>query len=159
MATIVVIYDSLTGNTEQMARAIAEGIERNGSVKSVLKKLGEPFSLSILLEAKGVVFGSPVHYAYVTQMMREFIRNLEEETKAGKLNLKGKIGAVFGSYGWDGGVAIERFEKVVSSLGLEVQPAFHMKIDLQPILSMRARSLEECSNFGSQLSKKVSLKL
>ena len=155
MATIIVIYDSVTGNTERMARAIAEGIDRNGSAKSFLKKLGEPFSLSILAEANGIVLGSPVHYAYVTQKMREFINNLEEEKEAGKIKFRGKIGAVFGSYGWDGGVAIERFEKVVSSLGLEVQPAFHMKIDLQPLPSMRSKSLEECRDFGSQISKKV----
>ena len=155
MATIVVIYDSVTGNTEGMARAIIEGIDSNSGVKSVIKKLGDPFSLSILGEANGIVLGSPVHYAYVTQKMKEFTENLKEEKKAGRLNFGDKIGAVFGSYGWDGGIAVERFEKVVSSLGLKVEPALHMKIDFQPLPIMRSKSFEECRNFGSLFAKKV----
>ena len=158
MATIVVIYDSVTGNTEEMSKAIAEGINTNEGVKSVTKKLGESFSLSLLSEANGVVFGSPVHYAYVTQKMKEFIENLEEEKRAGRLDFSNKIGAVFGSYGWDGGIAIERFEKVVSSLGLKVEPAFHLKIDFQPLPIMRSKSLEECREFGRLFAEKVSSK-
>ncbi len=155
MATILVIYDSVTGNTEGMARAIVEDIDRK-DVKSVLKKLGEPFPLSILADANGIVLGSPVHYAYVTQKMRDFIGTLEEEKKAGRLGFGGKIEAVFGSYGWEGGIASEDMTFSNLSIGLDVQPALHMKIDVQLLPSIRAKHLDECRDFGASLAEKVS---
>ncbi len=52
---VVVVYDSQTGNTEKMAKAIAKGA---GSVVGVdIKKIGEPFPLTVLAEADGVFYG------------------------------------------------------------------------------------------------------
>ena len=155
MATIVIIYDSVTGNTERMARAIAEGIETVKDVKSILKKIGEPFSLNIIKSADGIVLGSPVHYANVTSKMRDFLRSLEEEKKASRINLEGKIGAVFGSYGWDGGIAIDVFSDVFTSLGVVIQPNITANVDQLGFPSISNKSLEYWREYGSMLSRKV----
>ena len=83
---VVVVYDSQTGNTEKMAKAVAEGV---GSVAEVdIKKVGEPFPLTLLAEADGVIYGSPCIYANVTPGMRALVENMGAYIKAGKIDVK-----------------------------------------------------------------------
>lgn len=114
---IIVVYDSVTGNTEKMAKAIAEGAASGGASVEI-KKIGEPFPLSSLGDADGVLFGSPCNYANVTPAMQGFLENLKGAVDAGKVKLKGKKAAVFGSYGWDGAWVMEqKFNGYVKALG------------------------------------------
>ena len=118
---IMVVYDSTTGNTEKMAKAIAEGANAGGASVEV-KKIGEPFPLSSLEKADGALFGSPCIYANVTPAMRGFLENMIAAVKDGKIKLKGKKAAVFGSYGWDGAwVMEERLNEYVKSLGYVIE--------------------------------------
>jgi flavodoxin len=118
---IIVIYDSVTGNTEKMANAVAEGAGSGGASVEV-KKIGEPFPLSSLGDADGALFGSPCNYANVTPAMKSFLENLYEAVDAGKVKLKGKKAAVFGSYGWDGAYVMEqKFNGYVKNLGYKVE--------------------------------------
>ncbi|MGD2201252.1 MAG: NAD(P)H-dependent oxidoreductase [Candidatus Bathyarchaeota archaeon] len=90
---VLVIYDSDTGNTEAMARAVAEGVESEG-VEVETKKVDEA-SVDDLPEADGVILGSPVYYGLPSAGMKEFI---DESIKYhGKLN--GKVGGAFASSG------------------------------------------------------------
>ena len=73
MPKVVIIYDSKSGNTEAMAKSIAEGAKAVSGVDVVLKKLGEPFSLGILDDADALILGSPAHYGHVTLEMRDFL--------------------------------------------------------------------------------------
>ena len=56
---VLVVYDSLTGNTEKIAKAVAEGAASVDGVDVDVKKIGEPFPVTDLANADGVVFGSP----------------------------------------------------------------------------------------------------
>ena len=87
MTQIVVIYDSRTGNTEKMAEAVAEGAKEVPETKVVLKNVDRA-SLNDLLEADGIIMGSPTYYGDMS----------------GKLNkihgkLVGKVGGAFTSAG------------------------------------------------------------
>ncbi len=116
MATVFIVYDSRTGNTARMASAIAEGAKSVGA-EVVVRKLGEKFPMDELSKAEAILVGSPTHYASTTAEMRHFLESLDEMRKARKLDLKGKIGVGFGSYGWSG-EALERITGAVRVLGM-----------------------------------------
>ncbi|MDQ1278834.1 MAG: hypothetical protein QG670_94, partial [Thermoproteota archaeon] len=58
MARVLIVYDSKTGHTEAMAKAIAEGA-RTTNVSVDLKKLGDPFPKTLLDSADAILIGSP----------------------------------------------------------------------------------------------------
>jgi flavorubredoxin len=127
---IMVIYDSQTGNTEKMAEAIAEGAGSVVGMDVEVKKIGEPFALSMLGKADGVIFGSPCNYANVTPAMAGFLKNLKGSAKIGKVDIKGKKAAIFGSYGWDGAYVMEElFKKAVLDLGFKVKDDVCVEVD------------------------------
>jgi NAD(P)H dehydrogenase (quinone) len=94
MVKILVVYDSKTGSTEKMALAIAEGAEQVRSVKVHLKKVADA-QLEDLLEADGIIMGSPTYYGQMSARLKAFI---DESVKIhGKL--AGKVGGAFTSSG------------------------------------------------------------
>jgi NAD(P)H dehydrogenase (quinone) len=156
MATLVIIYDSKTGNTEKMAKSIADGAKSVSGVNVIVKKLGEPFSLRILDDADAIVLGAPAHYGHVTSEMRDFLAYLRDENDARRLEFKGKIGAAFGSYGWDGGMAIERLALDMENLGIKVQSRVLAQVPPLPYPSLKENFLKECRELGKTLAKKIS---
>jgi len=156
MVTLVIIYDSKTGNTEKMAESIAEGANSVSGATVLLKKIGTPFSLRILDGADAVILGSPAHYAHVTPEMRSFLESLREEIAAGRLGLEGKAGAAFGSYGWDGGVAIERLARDMEDLGIRARSHVLAKGPPLPYSSQKKEFLRQCQEFGKTLAEEIS---
>ena len=97
MARILIIYHSKTGNTEAMSEAVEAGVKREGL--EVVRKKIEEASVDDLLEADGIIIGSPTHFAAVSAEVKKFI---DESIKHyGKL--EGKVGAAFSSSGDLGG--------------------------------------------------------
>ena len=116
---IVVIYDSKTGNTEKMAKAVAEGVKNVADV--VVKKIGEAFPLTILAEVDGVVFGSPVYYADISNNMKDFLEHMESYIKANRKKINNIPAGIFGSYGYDGAWLMEeKLKDMVKDLGYDV---------------------------------------
>ena len=103
MAKVFIIYDSKTGNTELMANAMTEGVRSAKGVEAQLFKIGTKCPISILKDADAIIIGSPTIYGNITHEVREFLIDLNYLQTAKCLILKGKKGAAFGSYGWDGG--------------------------------------------------------
>jgi len=90
---IILVYDSRTGNTEKMAHAVAEGIKEAG-VEPVVRKVDEA-NVDELLQAQGLILGSPVYYGLPTAKIKAFI---DESVKFhGKL--EGLVGGAFCSAG------------------------------------------------------------
>lgn len=115
---LVIIYDSKTGNTEKMAKAIAEGSSEKADVE--IKKIGEAFPLSILADADGVMFGSPVYYADISNGMKDFLIHLESYINANRKTINQIPAAIFGSYGYDGAwIMEEKLKDMVKDLGYE----------------------------------------
>jgi len=69
---ILVVYYSLTGNTEKMAEAVAEGA-RSVPGATVMTRRVEDVTREDLLAADGIVLGSPVYYANMAGPMKSFI--------------------------------------------------------------------------------------
>jgi NAD(P)H dehydrogenase (quinone) len=88
---ILVVYDSLTGNTARAAELIAEGAKAVKEVKVEIRKV-DAASLKELEEAEAVIFGCPTHGFTASKKMKDFLNRPEvRET------LKGKTGAIFAS--------------------------------------------------------------
>jgi flavorubredoxin len=155
MTKVVIIYDSKSGNTETMAKSIAEGAKAVNGVEVLLKKLGEPFSLRILEDADALILGSPARYGHVTLEMRDFLACLRGAQEAGRLELRGKIGAAFGSYGWDGGVCMERLGRDLGNLGIKVQSPVLAQVPPLPYSALKEKSIKECRNLGRTVAEKA----
>ena len=71
---ILIVYYSLTGNTEQMAMGVVEGVQRNSNATAILKKVDEVTSAD-LDSADGIVLGSPTYWGNISNPMKEFLDN------------------------------------------------------------------------------------
>ncbi|MBS7638489.1 FprA family A-type flavoprotein [Candidatus Bathyarchaeota archaeon] len=149
----LVIYDSRTGNTEKMARAIAEGASSVEGVSVEVRRIGEMFPLSILADGDLTFYGSPVIYADVTEGFRSFLEHLKRMVEDGRMRMKGKVAAVFGSYGFDGAwVMEERMKRMLENIGYKV----YEKACVETADSVRyrpERALENCRSFGREVAE------
>jgi len=141
MSKIVVIYLSTSGNTKAMAEAIAEGIEsRNVAVMTMNFHEAKIEEIKV---ADAIAIGSSTFYYKALPPMEKFIESLE------KANVKGKLGAAFGSYGWSGEAPVDIAEKM-RKLGMEVIDPV-LRIQYQPT----EKDLEECKRLGKDLANKI----
>ncbi len=93
---VLVVYDSRTGNTEEMAKAVESGARNTGTAVRVKKALEA--TTEDLEWADGIILGSPTHFGTMSENMKKLIG---ESVKI-RGRLEGKIGAAFTS---SGGVA------------------------------------------------------
>ena len=105
---VLVAYDSLTGNTEQMAKAVAEGANRVPGVVALLKKTGE-VSQKHLETAAGIILGCPTYYANIPGQMKAVIDDWSWKMK---VDFTDKVGGAFAT----GGGQVGGKEHVVTSL-------------------------------------------
>lgn len=94
MVRVLVIYDSLSGNTEKMASAVFEGAKNVEGVEPVLKRVDEA-RLEDLQAADGIIIGSPTYYGQMSGKLKAFIDSSNKIH--GKL--AGKVGGAFTSCG------------------------------------------------------------
>ena len=94
MLKALIIYDSKTGNTEKMAFMIAKGVKEADDVECVVKRV-EDATLEDLIQAHGIIMGSPTYYGCMSGKLKEFLdKSVEIHGK-----LEGKVGAAFTSSG------------------------------------------------------------
>lgn len=92
MIRILVVYDSRTGNTEKMAHAVADGA-RKVEGTTVVVKSAEKARVHDLLEADGIILGSPTYYGDMSGRLKTLID--QSNDIHGKL--EGKVGGAFTS--------------------------------------------------------------
>ena len=92
MPKALVVYDSRTGNTERMAKAIGDGIQETGLDVEV--KQVENTALADLVAADVIVLGSPTYFCSMSHKMKALIDKSDEIYPD---KLKNKIGAAFTS--------------------------------------------------------------
>jgi NAD(P)H dehydrogenase (quinone) len=113
MKKILIVYYSRHGNTAQMARLIARGVDRSGVAESLLRTVpsvspnteasdadipedGPPYvEKDELRSCDGLVIGSPTRFGNMAAAMKYFLDGTASEWMNGDLN--GKPGAVFTS--------------------------------------------------------------
>ena len=157
MPKVVIIYDSKSGNTEKMAKAVAEGVSVVEGVESEIRKVGTPFPISLLDEAEAIILGSPSIYGLPTSEMRAFLESAIKLKANKRLKLKNKIGGVFGSYAWDGGVVVDRLGDFMKTLGVKL---IHLKVsavDRRGLMQTRidGEHLQKCHDLGRAVAEEL----
>jgi len=90
---VLVIYHSRTGNTEMLARAIAEGVRGEG-VECVLKRASD-VRREDFLEADGIIAGSPVYFGSMASELKKIFDEFVDIRK----KMEDKVGAAFATSG------------------------------------------------------------
>jgi len=74
MKKLLIVYESRTGNTEAMAKAVQEGALSAEATVS-LKKATEA-TTDDLLDCDAVIFGSPTHFGYMAGNLQGFLEEV-----------------------------------------------------------------------------------
>ncbi len=108
----VVVYDSMWGSTEQMAREVAAAWGEKGLRVTLcsLKYSNVSDAINDIVEAKYVALGSPTLNSGILPTMGAFLTYLKG------LAPKNKVGFCFGSYGWKKDAQNE-MQDILSKLG------------------------------------------
>jgi NAD(P)H dehydrogenase (quinone) len=96
---VLVAYHSMTGNTERMAEAVAEGAKSVVGTDVMLKRVGQ-VTADELFSADAVIVGSPVYWSNMSGEVKTFFDNWQ--FKFGvfpEFKMKDKIGAAFSTGG------------------------------------------------------------
>ncbi len=134
-----VIYASTTGNTEEMAKLICEGLKAGGADASMMKagsvSAGDIGGYDLL------VLGSPAMGAEVLEEdeMEPFFSSIEG-------SLSGKKVALFGSYDWGDGEWMRTWEDRVRSAGGKLFKNAGLIVHLAP----EGDDIAKCSDFGKE---------
>ncbi|MBT8171665.1 flavodoxin domain-containing protein [Candidatus Bathyarchaeota archaeon] len=140
---LLIVYYSQTGNTEKMARAVEEGAKSVVGVDVELKYFVKPEELA---QADAIAFGIPTYYHDMSRDMKSLLENVAKK----KINLQGKIGAAFGSYGWSGEAPNILLEIIKNRFQMDVvEPALRFKYNPDE------KGLEECRKLGKTIAEKM----
>ena len=143
MLKLLIVYYSQTGNTEKMARAIEEGAKSVVGIDVELKYFVRPEELA---EADAIIFGMPTYYHDIGMDMKNLLEGASKE----EINLKGKIGAAFGSYGWSGEAPNMLLEIMKNRFQMDVvEPALRIRYNPDK------NGLEECRKLGKNVAEKI----
>ncbi|MGH9389980.1 MAG: flavodoxin family protein [Vicinamibacteria bacterium] len=73
--SILVVFDSRTGHTETLAKAVVEGVDQVEGVVAVLRRRDEVQDEDIL-SSSGILLGSPVHWASLSAESKAFLERV-----------------------------------------------------------------------------------
>jgi NAD(P)H dehydrogenase (quinone) len=73
--SILVVFDSRTGHTEKLARAVAEGVGQVEGAVAVLRRREEVEDQEIV-SSSGILLGSPVHWASLSAESKAFLERV-----------------------------------------------------------------------------------
>jgi len=140
MPKAIIIYETRSGNTGMMAKAIDDGMKEAGV--EVLSKRTASAKADDLAGVDAVVLGAPTYHHDLIQSMKTFLFEME------KADLKGKVGAAFGSYGWSG--------ESVQMMADTMKHIFEMNV-VEPGLKILRRPSEsgvkQCQEFGRKVAE------
>ena len=142
--TLLIFYISSYGNTRRMAEAIYEGAMAVEHVRVSLYDLEgseiAPF-VDLIESADGIVFGTPTINGDAVKPVWDLLSSLAV------INLKSKLGGVFGSYGWTG-EGVKMVEDRLRGLKLRV-PIPGIRIKLIPT----EEEINSCREFGHEMAQ------
>lgn len=142
--SVIIFYMSSYGNTAKMAEYISQGADDVEGIRVSLYDLegGEidPF-VDLIEEADALLFGSPTINGDAVKPVWDLLSSLAV------VNLKGKLGGAFGSYGWSG-EAVQMIEDRMNGLKMTV-PKTGLRVKLIPT----DEELEECRDFGKYIAE------
>lgn len=149
---LLVIYYTGKGSTKRMAEDIGKGAERLG-VNVVVKDV-EECGLDDLVEADGIVIGSPTYFSNVAWQVKRLIDESIALYRRGH-QLRDKVGGCFTSSGTlrDGKDCVKM---------LELAFGFHHKLKMVPGIIRASGDREEegsqiCQQYGMEIARQIFL--
>jgi flavodoxin I len=146
MAEVLIVFASETGNTEEMAQKIAEGIKRAG-IEPVVKDVVQ-LSASEFASYDGIMFGSFTDgMGDLPYSVEDFLDSLNEN------DLKGKAAACFGSGDSSYGLfaaAVDTIQGALARCGAEI-----IEENFKVELSMTKEEREQAIQLGESFAKKL----
>ena len=111
----LILYSTMTGNTKKLATVFKDKFEEQNIVSEVMDVNRVPLEdiLKAIEESDAIFFGSSTRYADMIGNMEDVLKKLKS------LDLEGKLGAAFGSFGWSG-EAIEVIHGYLKETNLNV---------------------------------------
>jgi anaerobic nitric oxide reductase flavorubredoxin len=141
----VVVYDTMWGSTQILARAIAGGIASKG-VDVKVHCLGSSHNSDVIadiLDARAVIVGSPTLNNHVFPSVASFLAYMRG------LKPMNKIGAAFGSFGWAGG-AKKVVEAEMQAAGIQL-----IESDIDFVFKPSGDEAKRAYVFGVGLGEKI----
>jgi len=142
---IVIVYETMWGATAKMAQKIVEGIIDAGKEVVVfdITQSDRTDIITEMLDAKGYLIASSTHDNDMLPNLGGFLELFKG------LKPVGRIGGVFGSYGWAGG-AIKEIEDVLKKAGIDlVNTSLGVKYSPTP------EELKQCYDWGRSFAAKI----
>jgi anaerobic nitric oxide reductase flavorubredoxin len=148
-ARALVVYETMWGSTAEMAWAILQGLIEAGIDGRIwpVPQTDNTTVVGELLEAKGILVGSPTHNRRPLLNISALVEDLIG------LRPVGKIGAAFGAHGWGGG-AVPLLEERMKEAGIEV-----VQEGLRVAWRASPEELAQAREFGRAFGKQVAERL
>jgi len=142
---VLVIYDTMWGSTEKVAKAILKGLIDEGVDARLLHLRSNHRSdiIEEMLDARGILLGSPTLNNGMFPTMGDFLTYMRG------LRPKGKIYGLFGSHGWGGG-AIKEMRR---HLEMEKFEIWEKELSVQFIPN--ENEVKSAIEFGKEFARKV----
>ena len=87
--------------------------------------------------------------------MKIFLESLSCAKEANRINLSGKLGGVFGSYGWDGGWVVDMVSKELEALEVKIAASAVASVHgMYEKVQLDEKSVEKCRELGRVLAEK-----
>jgi flavorubredoxin len=141
----VVFFDTMWGSTQMMARAIEDGLEREGAgvVVLPLKSSDRSIVMTEVLEAGALLVGSPSINNNIFPSVADVLTYMRGLKPA---NL---VGAAFGSYGWSGEGA-RQVNEYLEQMKVEV-----VTEPLNLLFAPDAEGIEMCRALGGAVARRL----
>jgi len=146
---VLILYYSGSGNTQKMARAIAEAM-KSGDMKVIVENVVK-FDISQLPKYDGIILGSPTYFSNVAWQVKKVIDESIVHYGGGKL--KGKVAGIFTSAGTmkDGKDCLKMFEIALGyHHGMKVFGGI-LRVDGESDKEVEKR----CQEYGKKLLKEI----
>jgi len=140
----VVVYDTMWGSTDLMAKTIADGLREGGATAKVMPISGSHRSdvATEVLDAGALIVGSPTLNNNIFPSVADVLTYLKG------LRPQNLIGAAFGSYGWSG-ESVKQVREVLEVMKVEVVGEVKAKhVPTEDVL-------QDCYNLGFQVAQKL----
>jgi anaerobic nitric oxide reductase flavorubredoxin len=112
---VIVAYSTMWGSTDELARAIVDGVASEGCDAMLFDLAVTPFAKVTyeLLTARGLLLGSPTLHHGMLYRLAGYLQYI------GGLKPVGRLASCFGSYGWSSGACAQISERL-GEIGFEL---------------------------------------
>ncbi len=143
MPKALIVYATRTGQTQNIAELIAEGIRFAGAEAKAIN-VNQVKKQEDLEGYDAYVFGSATYHGEMLQGMKQMLFLAE------KLGLKGKPGGAFGAFGWSGEAPDRIYDTMKNIFEMDLVPS---------ALRLKSASLQGgmqmAQDYGRQIGKKL----